>query len=68
MFQCFDRVHRVGQTKDVFIYKYITKESIEGQMMEIQRKKKDLINGAFHTPEEERRRQRIDDIRTIFGI
>ena len=68
MFQCFDRVHRVGQTKDVFIYKYITKESIEGRMMEIQRKKKDLITGAFHMPEEERRRQRIDDIRTIFGI
>ena len=68
MFQCFDRVHRVGQTKDVFIYKYITKESIEGRMMEIQRKKEDLITGAFHMPEEERRRQRIDDIRTIFGI
>ena len=66
--QCFDRVHRLGQTKNVFIYKYITKDSIEGQMMEIQNKKKDLITGAFHMPEEERRRQRIDDIRTIFGV
>jgi len=66
--QCFDRVHRLGQDKDVFIYKYITNNSIEGQMMDIQNKKKDLITGAFHMPEEARRRQRVDDIRTIFGI
>ena len=66
--QCFDRIHRLGQTKPVFIYKYITKDSIEGKMLEIQNKKKDLITGAFHMPEEERRRERINDIRNIFGI
>ena len=66
--QCFDRIHRLGQTKPVFIYKFITKESIEGKMLEIQNKKKDLITGAFHMPEEERRRERINDIRNIFGI
>ena len=37
-------------------------------MLEIQNKKKDLITGAFHMPEEERRRERINDIRNIFGI
>ena len=26
--QCFDRTHRMGQTKDVTIYKFITKDSI----------------------------------------
>ena len=66
--QCFDRIHRLGQTKPVFIYKYITKDSIEEKMVEIQNKKKDLITGAFHMPEEERRRERINDIRNIFGI
>merc|ERR1712055_1275716 len=48
--QCFDRTHRLGQKKDVTIYKYITKNSIEETMMEIQEKKKDLISGAFHIP------------------
>ena len=66
--QCFDRIHRLGQTKNVFIYKFITNESIEGKMIQIQNEKKNLISGAFHMPEEERRRQRIGDIRTIFGI
>ena len=58
----------MGQDRDVFIYKFTTKSSIEGKMVEIQNKKKDLITGAFHMPEEERRKQRLDDIRTIFGI
>merc|ERR1719449_344573 len=53
--QCFDRTHRLGQKKEVKIYKYITKDSIEEQMVEIQEKKKDLISGAFHMPAEERR-------------
>ena len=66
--QCFDRIHRLGQTKPVFIYKFITNESIEGKMIQIQNDKKNLISGAFHMPEEARRMQRIDDIRTIFGI
>ena len=66
--QCFDRTHRLGQKKDVIIYKYITKNSVEETMMEIQVKKKDLISGAFHIPEDERRRQRVNDIRSIFGI
>merc|ERR1712142_286307 len=66
--QCFGRTHRLGQKKKVFIYKYITKNTIEEQMMAIQEKKKDLISGAFNMPAEERRRQRVDDIRNIFGI
>ena len=66
--QCFDRTHRLGQKKNVFIYKYINKDSIEEKMLEIQAKKKDLISGAFHMPEDDRRRQRVQDIMSIFGI
>ena len=66
--QCFDRTHRLGQKKDVTIYKYIMKDSIEEKMLEIQAKKKDLISGAFNMPADDRRRQRVDDIRNIFGL
>jgi len=66
--QCFDRIHRLGQKKEVTIYKYIMKDSIEEKMLDIQGKKKDLINGAFHMPADDRRMQRVDDIRNIFGV
>ena len=52
----------------VTIYKFITEDSIEEKMVEIQDKKKDLISGAFHMEAEDRRRQRINDIRNIFNI
>merc|ERR1712010_288441 len=66
--QCFDRTHRMGQTKQTFIYKFITKSSIEEKMVAIQDRKKELITGAFHIGTEERRRQRIADIRNIFDL
>ena len=66
--QCFDRTHRMGQTKQTFIYKFITKSSIEEKMVAIQNRKKELITGAFHIGAEEGRRQRIADIRNIFDI
>ena len=37
-------------------------------MLEIQERKKDIINGAFHMPDDERRRQRINEILTIFNL
>ena len=36
--------------------------------MQIQAKKEELISGAFHMPDEDRRRQRINDIINIFNI
>ena len=37
-------------------------------MLEIQDKKKKLIAGAFRQSDNERRQQRIQDIRDIFGL
>ena len=42
--QASDRVHRIGQKNNVQIIKMITKDSIEEKILELQNKKKDLLN------------------------
>lgn len=40
--QAIDRTHRIGQTKKVFAYKMICKDSIEEKILQLQQKKKSL--------------------------
>jgi SNF2 family DNA or RNA helicase len=40
--QAIDRTHRIGQTRKIFAYKMICKDSIEEKIMKLQEKKKNL--------------------------
>jgi len=68
--QCFDRCHRLGQTKNVIVTKFVVKDSVEERMLELQKKKRELMAGAFKTKSsaEERRQQRIQDVKTLIDF
>ncbi|RXM27412.1 Helicase-like transcription factor [Acipenser ruthenus] len=67
--QCFDRCHRLGQTRDVIITKFIVKDSVEENMTRIQKKKRDLAERAFESKNtNEMKQARIDEIRTLMDI
>jgi hypothetical protein len=53
-FQAIDRVHRIGQTRPVHIYRFVMENSLEQRMHNVQRSKTALGNGSLRklTPEE----------------
>jgi non-specific serine/threonine protein kinase len=40
--QAIDRTHRIGQTKNIFAYRMICKDSIEDKILQLQEKKRSL--------------------------
>lgn len=47
--QATDRTHRIGQTKHVFSYKLITRDSVEEKVLLLQEKKKNIVSSVITT-------------------
>ncbi|HMA82160.1 MAG TPA: DEAD/DEAH box helicase, partial [Candidatus Binatia bacterium] len=46
--QAIDRAHRIGQTRQVFAYRLIARDTVEDKVLELQRSKRDLADAIIN--------------------
>lgn len=62
--QAVMRIHRIGQTKNVMIKRFIVKGTVEERMEAVQARKQRLISGAL--TDQEVRTARIEELKMLF--
>ena len=65
--QAIDRTHRIGQTKNIFSYKFITKNSVEEKILNLQNKKLNLASEMVLAEESFYKTLDVNDIKNILG-
>ncbi len=63
--QATDRAHRIGQTKNVFVYRLITKGSVEEKIMKLKEKKRNLLDTVISTQRDIGQSITFEDIKDI---
>lgn len=69
--QAIDRVHRMGQLRDVNVTRFVVKDSIEGQMLRVQDRKMNIAGSlglrvGGDGAEDEKKKERIEELKLLF--
>ena len=64
--QASDRTHRIGQDKHVFVYKFITRKTVEEKVLELQQKKRKLVEQLITTDRTFFKQLTRQDIEVLF--
>ncbi len=65
--QAIDRTHRIGQTKNIFAYRLICKDTLEEKMLQLQEQKRNLANELVSDDNAFMKRLTKDDIAFLFS-
>src|SRR5947199_3732153 len=65
--QAIDRTHRIGQTKNIFAYRLICKDTLEEKMLQLQERKRILANDLVSDDTVMMKRLTNDDIAFLFS-
>ncbi len=65
--QATDRTHRIGQEKPVFVYKLITRDSVEEKILRLQEKKKVLVEQLITTESSFFKSLTAEDVKVLFS-
>lgn len=65
--QATDRAYRIGQTKNVMVYRLITKNSVEEKIQKLKGKKRDLVDSVISVDREIGKTLTYEDIKDILG-
>ena len=65
--QATDRTHRIGQDKPVFVYKYITRDTVEEKILKLQEQKKELVEKLITTEKSFFKSLSSDDVDVLFS-
>ena len=65
--QAIDRAHRIGQTRHVFAYRLIARDTVEEKVLELQQAKRDLADAIISGDNSLISRIRREDLEVLLG-
>ena len=65
--QASDRSHRIGQEKHVFVYKFIARNTVEEKVLQLQERKRELVEKLITTDRAFFKQLSKQDIETLFS-
>ena len=65
--QAVDRAHRIGQTRQVFAYRLITRDTVEEKVLELQQSKRDLADAIISQDNSVIRNLRSEDLELLLS-